>query len=182
PGTATDGADYIGVSNTLVFPEGVTIRVFTIPIIDDTVLEFNETVLLGLTNFAKASPGAITTASLVINDDETLNVPAGSIDTLFNPNPGPDGFVNAVAVQTNGNIIIGGAFSSVNGVSRNRVARLNRDASLDLSFNPRAGANGAIHALALQPDQRVIVAGEFTAIATTNRNYIARLNQNGGVD
>jgi len=46
---------------------------------------------------------------------------------------------------------LAGAFSSYNGVSRNRIARVLPDASLDLSFNPRTGANGTIHAIALQP-------------------------------
>jgi len=181
-GTATNGLDYTGVTNTLVFPDGVTVQTFSVPIIDDTELEFDETVSLVLTNFSKAGPGAIPNSTLVINDDEALNVPAGSLDTLFSPAPGPDGFVNAVAVQTNGTILIAGAFSSYNGVSRNRIARVRPDATLDLTFNPRTGANGTIHAMALQPDQKVIVGGEFTVIASTNRNYIARFNQNGGVD
>jgi uncharacterized delta-60 repeat protein len=181
-GTASNGLDYVSASGTLVFADGVTVQTFSVPIIDDNLLEFAETVVLTLTNFSKSSPGAVTRATLVINDDEALNVPAGSLDTLFNPDPGPDGFINAVAVQTNGNVIAAGSFSSYNGVSRNRITRVLADGSLDLSFKPGAGANGTIYAVALQPDQKVIVAGEFTTIASTNRNFIARLNQNGGID
>jgi len=48
---------------------------------------------LVLTNFAKASPGAITNATLVINDDEALNVPQAASIPCLAPNPGPDGFV-----------------------------------------------------------------------------------------
>jgi len=38
-------------------------------------------------------------------------------------------------------VLIGGYFSSVNGVTRSRVARLNADGSLDTGFNPGSGAS-----------------------------------------
>jgi hypothetical protein len=34
----------------------------------------------------------------------------GSVDTSFNPGVGPDGTVNAVALDSVGNVIIGGRF------------------------------------------------------------------------
>ncbi|PYK31322.1 MAG: hypothetical protein DME57_04155 [Verrucomicrobia bacterium] len=92
-GTATDGLDYLATNGTLVFPAGSLSQTFDIPIQNDAELEVNETILLTLTNFAKASAGAITQAVLTIIDDEALAAPAGSVDTLFDPNPGPNGFV-----------------------------------------------------------------------------------------
>ena len=44
--------------------------------------------------------------------------------------------VNAVAIQPDGKIIIGGIFSSVLGVARNNIARLNADGTLDMAFDP----------------------------------------------
>src|SRR5262249_9144813 len=82
-----------------------------------------------------------------LNDD-------GSVDGNFNPSPGPNGQIFALAVQSNGKVLIGGDFPSVNGVARNHVARLNTDGSLDLSFDPIAGANDSIRALAIQSDGR----------------------------
>src|SRR5437016_2646266 len=48
------------------------------------------------------------------------------------------GLVLATAIQDDGKLIIGGYFSLVNGVSRHNIARLNRDGSLDGSWNPSA--------------------------------------------
>ncbi len=61
----------------------------------------------------------------------------------------------ALVVQTDGKIVLGGAFSSLNGVTRNHIGRLNPDGSLDTTFNP--GANGDVDLLALQPDGKILV-------------------------
>jgi hypothetical protein len=50
--------------------------------------------------------------------------PNGSLDSNFNPGPGADGKVNSVALQPDGNVLIGGDFNVVNGVARPRIARL----------------------------------------------------------
>ena len=61
----------------------------------------------------------------------------GSLDPSFNPGAGPNGTVNAVVVDTNGLVIIGGDFDSVDGSAYGGVARLNVDGSLDTSFQSR---------------------------------------------
>src|SRR5260370_34133087 len=58
----------------------------------------------------------------------------------FNPGVGgiyPDVF--SVAVQVDGKILVGGAFLTLGGQSRNYIGRLNADGTLDTSFNPGAG-------------------------------------------
>ena len=52
-----------------------------------------------------------------------LNVD-GSLDASFNPGNGADGSVVSMALQTDGRLLIGGYFGSVNGFARNYVARL----------------------------------------------------------
>ena len=44
----------------------------------------------------------------------------------------------ATAVQPDGKLLIGGSFTSVLGVTRNNMARLNTDGTLDTAFNPNA--------------------------------------------
>ncbi len=44
----------------------------------------------------------------------------------FNPGTGANGAVHCVAVQADGKILLGGDFTSVNGLPRNRIARLMR--------------------------------------------------------
>ena len=112
-----------------------------------------------------------------LNDD-------GSLDTSFGapPNTGANGTVLSLAVQPDGKVIIGGAFTKVNGTARTRIARLNTDGSLDTSFDPGTGASLHVRAMALQPDGKVIIGGQFTTVDGTPRNHIARLDGSGGLD
>ena len=83
---------------------------------------------------------------------------------------------------TSGKVIIGGFFTNFNGLSRGRIARLNANGSVDTGFDTSIGANNILLALALQPDGKVLVGGQFTTLNGTARNFIARLNADGTVD
>ena len=115
-------------------------------------------------------------------------LPDGSLDLSFNPGSGADGFVNAVALQPDGSILIAGGFSSYVGVSRNGVARLLTNGALDTTFDPGIGinpgdtVNNAIQSILLQPDGRIILAGNFTTFNSQPFNHVVRLNADGSVD
>ncbi len=81
-----------------------------------------------------------------------------------------------------GRILVGGNFYSINGTNRLFIARLNANGTLDPSFNTGAGADRAVSFIALQPDGKVLIAGEFGTVDGTNRNSVARLNANGTLD
>jgi uncharacterized delta-60 repeat protein len=112
----------------------------------------------------------------------------GSLDTGFDPNAGNS--VNTIAVQADGKILLGGNFTSMNpngqgSTSRNRIARLNADGTVDTSFNPNANSN--VNSIALQPDGKILIGGSFTSLnpngaGSTTRNRIARLNADGTLD
>ncbi len=106
----------------------------------------------------------------------------GSIDSSFNPGTGADSSVFAIALQSDSRILIGGFFNTFNGTTRNRIARLNSDGSLDTTFNIGTGANSAVRAIAVQPDGRIVIGGQFTSYNGTARNNIARLNADGSLD
>lgn len=106
----------------------------------------------------------------------------GSLDAMFNAAPGANNQVNTLAVTSDGKVYIGGAFTRYNGVVRNRIARLNADGSLDVSFAPGTGFNGGVNAIAVQTDGKVIVAGDFNIFNGTSRLRVARLNSNGTLD
>jgi uncharacterized delta-60 repeat protein len=106
----------------------------------------------------------------------------GSLDTSFDPGAGANGFVKSMAIQPNGKIIIGGEFSSYNGITRKLIARLNSDGSLDTTFNPGTGANASVNSVLLQLDGKIIIVGYFTNFNGTAINRIARLNGDGSLD
>lgn len=106
----------------------------------------------------------------------------GTLDSTFNPPGGASERVVAVALQPDGKIVIGGMFTIVNGVSRNHIARLNADGTLDSTFAYNGGANLNVLAVALQADGKVVIGGGFTVVNGVSRNRIARLNGDGTLD
>lgn len=106
----------------------------------------------------------------------------GSLDPSFDPGTGSSSQVFAVALAPDGKIIIGGDFNTYNGITQKRVARLNANGSLDNTFVTGDGADGRVLACHVQPDRTVLIAGNFTTYATTGRNRVARINENGSLD
>lgn len=107
---------------------------------------------------------------------------------------GADGEVLATAADAAGRIVIGGDFGRVNATAVTGIARLAPDGSTDPAFSAGAGIaqNWAythpcvdflsVQAVAVLPDDRVMVGGAFTSIAGVPRAGIARLTVTGAVD
>ncbi|HRZ77244.1 MAG TPA: T9SS type A sorting domain-containing protein, partial [Bacteroidales bacterium] len=102
-------------------------------------------------------------------------MPDGSLDTSFNPGSGANGGVRSISLQADGKILIGGDFSSYNGVSVNRIARLLPDGSLDPSFLNQGGTNGTVKSIAIQTDGRIILGGTFTNLMGSVAGRVGRL-------
>ncbi|MEG3894539.1 DUF4347 domain-containing protein, partial [Microcoleus sp. SVA1_B6] len=120
-------------------------------------------------------------------DNKTIpvNSPAVSIDVLANDTGSGRPKVQSITTApTNGTAIIndwiyvGGTFTTIGGVTRNRIARLNSDGTVDPTFNPNA--NSEVDAIALDSSGNLIVGGAFTNIGGSTRNYIAKLNPTTG--
>jgi uncharacterized delta-60 repeat protein len=116
-----------------------------------------------------------------LNDD-------GTLDRTFANQiaQGVNGQVNALAVQPQGGIIAGGTFTQAGQVETLNLARYDADGSVDKNFGgvnaTEPGANGNVYALAVQPDGKIVVGGNFNAIFGQPRRGIARLNADGSVD
>jgi uncharacterized delta-60 repeat protein len=110
--------------------------------------------------------------------------PDGSLDSTFNTQgTGPQARVGAVALGPDGTILIGGDFTSVNGIARLYVARLLPDGTVDTTLDlSLSGPDGTVSAIAVQPDRKVIIGGAFLNVAGVSRGAIARLNANGTLD
>jgi|GEM_PF-1815969 len=154
--------------------------------------------------------------------------PDGSVDEGFDPGTGTNGDVRGLALQADGKIVIGGMFTTLNGVERHYVARLEPSGAADVAFSNAVGSgstqgvtsvaldaegrvlvagtfgffdglasrpivrllptgtrdpdfygsmisSGGIHAMGLQPDGGILIAGNFTDIDGIPRNRVARL-------
>lgn len=101
-----------------------------------------------------------------------------SLDLSFHP--APNGSVYALAVQPDGKLLLGGAFSALQATPRSCIARVNPDGTLDPAFNP--GASGYVYALAIQTDGRILAGGTFWTLAGQTRSYLGRVNPEGTID
>ena len=101
--------------------------------------------------------------------------------TGFSGNTGP----YAIALQSDGKIICGGAFTNYNGTTVSRLMRLNTDGTIDTSF-VQSVPNADVFALTVQSDDKVIIGGQFNTVlysgGTVTVNYIYRINSNGLFD
>ncbi len=114
---------------------------------------------------------------------------SGAVDPGFDPGNVSFAFgspmVAKVVVQPDGKILVGGAFSSVQGAPRNGLARLNADGTLDTSFVPPFFVTSVIplaRNMVVQPDGRILVSGEGLNAGGSAYYSIVRLMPDGSVD
>lgn len=141
-------------------------------------------------DFSSSLTGAVT--GLLAQPDGGIIVAGGSnglnrllADGSLDPDfvvPANYLFIDGLAQQPDGKLLIGGNFTTYSGATRNHVARLHPDGTLDTTFDPGLGANDHVGAIAVQPDGKIVIAGNFTQVAGQPRNGIARLNADGTLD
>ena len=113
------------------------------------------------------------------------------LDSTFDTGTGFNGdgsaVLDVVAIQSDGKIICTGSFSNYNGVSRDFIARLNPDGTLDSAFSLGSGFwMFSIFSVAIQSDEKIIIGGYFFLYDEANdfasSFAIARLNSDGTLD
>jgi uncharacterized delta-60 repeat protein len=110
----------------------------------------------------------------------------GTEDTTFATNIGT-GFadtVNSISLQSDGDMLVGGVFTTFNSNTRNRLVRLNQDGTEDTTFATNIGTGFAdtVNTVSLQSDGDILVGGMFTTFNGNTRNYLVRLNSDGTED
>ncbi|MBU4232936.1 MAG: hypothetical protein KJ822_19385 [Proteobacteria bacterium] len=113
----------------------------------------------------------------------------GLLDGTFTTNIGANNAINAMALQPNGRIIIGGAFTRYNlpnysdPDNRNHIARVLSNGDLDASFNPGSGLTDpsvasylvSANALTWLSSGKVLVGGGFSLYNGTARIKLAQV-------
>jgi uncharacterized delta-60 repeat protein len=114
---------------------------------------------------------------------------ASLVDTSFDPGLGAssvltgkqyDANILAMAVQSDGKILVAGAFSAFNGVPRDGLVRLNTNGSADLSFSAGIGQGSFVTSLLLQKDGKIVVG--FDGFHGLQGPSLARFNPDGSPD
>ncbi|HKP68357.1 MAG TPA: hypothetical protein VJV05_03670 [Pyrinomonadaceae bacterium] len=111
----------------------------------------------------------------------------GTLDASFNSRSGANGSINAIALQSTGKILIGGAFTAFGGQTVGNIARLNSDGTLDTDFNSNgvystSGANSTLTYIVVGTNDQFYIGGNFTNYNGVAITRLARLNANGSLD
>ena len=145
--------------------------------------------ILLLGNFSPPTPGAIMKNIIRLNSN-------GSIDTGFTMGSisGSVSFQSIsvslvtplakLALQSDGSIIVVGAFTKYNGVNVKSIVKLNPvNGQIDYSFNMLTGVDRAINEVLIEPlTNNIIIGGEFTTFGTTPIKKLIRLTNTGALD
>ena len=115
-------------------------------------------------------------------------LPDGTEDTSFNVSVGANNFVTSILPLQNGNIVVGGQFTSFRGEARLRIVRLNNDGTIDETFNASSVIDNDVLALAEgldtagNADGTTLVAGSFNHVGGLPVTKLARLDASGNLD
>jgi uncharacterized delta-60 repeat protein len=106
----------------------------------------------------------------------------GSLDNTFDVGTGTNNTVSALAIQSNGNILVGGIFTQYKGVATSGEISLNSTGSIDSTYNPKGGADAAVNSVKIFPDDKIIIAGTFLTYKGISSPRLAKLNSDGSFD
>ena len=108
----------------------------------------------------------------------------GTVDTSFSVGAGANTVVSAVAMQSDGKIIIGGQFTSFSGSAVNRLVRVNSNGTRDLTFNVGTGLDGNVQTNGIRIDANGIIycVGSFLTYSGSNSRGIVAINSNGTIN
>jgi len=143
-----------------------------VPIVDDSVRKPTGILALSLESASGATLGPRAQAILTVTDNDFTLAPARGVG----------GVINAMALSPQGGVYLAGEFTGVHGVPRRHVARLLASGEVDPAFDPGVGPDAKVTAIAVQPDGRAVIGGEFLGVAGVPRNRVARLNPDGSLD
>ena len=100
----------------------------------------------------------------------------GSLDTSFNDGEGPNGGVASFDIDPTGRVLIVGGFSTFDGITRSKIARLDVSGNLDSTFNMTpAIVSGGLEAVEALSDGKIMVGGSFNG-------GLIRLQSSGAFD
>jgi uncharacterized delta-60 repeat protein len=188
-GSARAGQDFQAQSGTLHFAPLETTKAFTVPIIDNVLVNSNTDFQVGLSspsNGVLLGVGSRTEKITIIDNERP-----GSVDREFNP---PSPLIDQWLAQPDGRVLVSlqSKGPDTRAELRTNVFRLNVDGSIDTTFKldiPLVPSGWGflvqqrISALSLQPDGKILIGGFGGLIVNgTAQDGVARINSDGTLD
>ena len=141
-------------------------------------------IVLGDTSFMFPD-GSYQRALLRLNSDGSIDPSFRIEESLLNYDQGDDFYVNNLVRQPDGKIIVGGCFRTIRGAAREYLARLNRDGTVDRSFEfvppmplETSEYTTPVLALALEANGKLLVS----AFTMDWQDHLLRLSASGAVE
>ena len=110
----------------------------------------------------------------------------GAFDQAFSIGTGFDNTVQVITLAEggSGNLYVGGAFSTYNGINVNGLVRLKADGSVDPTFVIGTGFNNTVFIVVPAADGSgdLYVGGAFTSYKGLTANNLVRLHADGTID
>lgn len=102
------------------------------------------------------------------------------VDPDFPAGAGPNAVVRSVAIQPDGQVLVGGYFTNLNDSPRLYIARIGISGLVDQNFAPQLNAEAS----RIQPlaDGRILISGSFSMVNGVARPGLARLEADGALD
>lgn len=177
---AVAGVHYTPISGSLTWgPGDASSRTVNIPILPYTAASGQHDLIVRLTNIVNG---------VIINPGDCVVSlrPAGNAALDYHVCP-IGGATEAIALQPDGKIIVGGNFTSYgSGVgtdnSAKNLGRLLPNGQRDYTFKSLPGGNFDVLVIKRQPDGKILVGGYFTTFGGLPRMRMARLLQDGSID
>lgn len=108
-------------------------------------------------------------------------LPDGALDTGFDAHLGHEAgsIVYCITQAGNGDLLIGGRFTEVQGRFRIGLTRLDANGAALTGFNPGRGSGGLIMGMVRMANERIAIAGDFISFNDMPRQYLAFLTEDG---
>ena len=108
-----------------------------------------------------------------LNTGTTINI---GFDTYIDNN------VKTIETDSNGDILVGGKFTTYNNYPSTNIIKLHDDGTVDTSFFNKTKFNGQVNIIKVDTYGKILVGGEFTTYNNISANKIIRLNSDGTID
>jgi uncharacterized delta-60 repeat protein len=129
-------------------------------------------------NFSTYSGSAVGNRIIRLNTD-------GTRDTTFNVGTGLlSSAATAIALQSDGKAVVGGAFTTYSGSANNYLVRINTNGTKDTSFVIGTGLDGTVstNGITIGSDGTIYCLGSFTTYSGSNSQGIVAINPNGTIN